>query len=198
MRKNIYSIDLSINFEIDEHIVQYIYKYLHIQKIGINCLKSTGSRHNSIILKVKNSSYMVRNQIAQLPYLINSGSDLNSQEKFSACDVVLVTNPAESKTLLQKSSGKNLGFEIYISKLKYMNANEVGKWFSDVKYFYDLCKKYDHQLILSSGAKDIFELSSLGLFNSVLYNLDISSTKYWSEYNNWLRERIRGNTIDIS
>ena len=87
-------------------------------------------------------------------------------------------------------------FEILISNLKYRNSYEVGKWFSDVKYIHYLCKKYRHQLILSSGASNVCELLSAKIFDSFLIKLDIIPAEYWSSLHKWLENKNRGIVYD--
>ena len=59
-----------------------------------------------------------------------------------------------------------------------------------------LCKRYGHQLILSSGAKNIYELISSRMINSILDKLEVSSTEYWSDLNQWLSRKKRGMIYD--
>lgn len=193
-----YYVDLSINFECSDNIVRFMDKFLKINKLGVISTQSINEKWGSIILRVKNKDYVLNGRHSNYPHLTYVDTEFYSHEKVSSCDIIVVTNFLESKPLLQKLSGKNLGFEVLISKLKYMKADEIGKWFWDVKYLSDLCRKHNQQLILSSGARDIFELVSLRTFNSILAKLNISPSEYWSDLNIWLNSRLRVGFIDFN
>lgn len=192
MSKIGYYVDLSINFQCNDNTIQFMDKFLKINKLGVTSVQSINEKRESVILRIRNKDYIVNSRRLNYPHLTYVGPDIYSHEKLSTCDIIVVTNFIESKQLLQKLSGKNLGFEVLISKLKYMKADEIGKWFSDVKYLYDLCRKYKQQLILSSGAKDVFELVSLRTFNSILGMLNIPPSEYWTDLDKWLNSRLRG------
>jgi len=193
-----YYVDLSVNFECNDNTVRFMDKFLRINRLGITSAESIGEKRRSVILRVKNKDYMTNSRSLNYPHLTYVGPEFYSHEKFSSCDIIVVTNFVESKRLLQKLSGKNLGFEVIISKLKYMKADEIGKWFSDVKYLYELCRKYKQQIILSSGARDFFELVSLRTFNSILVKLNIPPSEYWTDLNKWLDSRLRGGFFDFN
>jgi RNase P/RNase MRP subunit p30 len=130
-------------------------------------------------------------------YLLYENLHDNADQKGMAYDILLLNSPFNYKSVLRKLAGKNIGFEILISKLKYCNSYEVGAWFSEVKYIHYLCKKYRHQLILSSGASNAYELISAKMFNSFLNKLDISPNEYWSSLNEWLENKHRGIVYDL-
>jgi RNase P/RNase MRP subunit p30 len=58
-------------------------------------------------------------------------------------------------------------------------------------WIYRLCKKYDFEFILSSGASEYFELIPIKIFNIILENLDIEKGKYWNDLNIWLDDKKR-------
>lgn len=198
MNKPNYSVDLSVNFQCSDQTIEFIEKFFSIDKIGTVSAESSVDKRNSLILKIRNTDFLTYNSKADYPYLLYIGPEQKRNSKFSECDIVMVGNLTDAKLLLQKHSGKNLGFEFFISDLKDMNANEIGRWFSDIKYFYGQCKRYKHQLILSSGARNIFELVSLRVFNSILCNLGIKSIDYWSDLNQWLIIKSRGGAYDTN
>ena len=196
------AIDLSINFECNDETVTFIKKFLSINKIGIVSNKllinrlSVSSR-DSIILKLNNTNYSKKNEQIGYMHLMYENLGDHADQKGTGCDVFVVDSPMYCKPLLQKLAGKNIGLEFLISKLKYCNSYQVGKWFSEVKYIHSMCKKYKHQLILSSGARNVYELLSAKIFNSFLIKLDIIPNEYWLGLSEWLENKHRGVVYDF-
>lgn len=190
------TIDLSINFECDQNTLLFIRKYFHINTIGIPNDKIKNLNRDFTIMKVKNSDNQNFNEYRDYLYLLYENLDNKFDQKRSGYDILVIGRPSNYKPILQKLDGRNIGFEFLVSNLKYLNSSEVGKWFSNVKYFYQLCKKYKHQLILSSGAKSIYELISPRIIDSILKKMDISSAEYWSSLRIWLENKNRGITHD--
>lgn len=190
------TIDLSINFECDQNTLLFIKKYFHINTIGIPNDKIKNLNRDFTIMKVKNSDNQNFNEYRDYLYLLYENLDNKFDQKRSGYDILVISKPSNYKPILQKLDGRNIGFEFLVSNLKYLNSSEVGKWFSNVKYFYLLCKKYKHQLILSSGAKSIYELTSPRIIDSILKKMDISSAEYWSSLRIWLENKSRGMTHD--
>jgi hypothetical protein len=196
------AVDMSINFECDDETVTFIKKFLCINKIGIVSNiqlinKANVTNRDSIILKINNINSNKINEHEGYMYLLYENLHDNADQKGMAYDILLLNSPFNYKSVLRKLAGKNIGFEILISKLKYCNSYEVGAWFSEVKYIHYLCKKYRHQLILSSGASNAYELISAKMFNSFLNKLDISPNEYWSSLNEWLENKHRGIIYDL-
>ena len=196
MTKYTGTIDLSINFECDQNTLLFIRKYFHINTIGIPNDKIKNLNRDFTIMKVKNSDNQNFNEYRDYLYLFYENLDNKFDQKRSGYDILVIGKPSNYKPILQKLDGRNIGFEFLVSNLKYLNSSEVGKWFSNVKYFYHLCKKYKHQLILSSGAKSIYELISPRIIDSILKKMDISSAEYWSSLRIWLENKKRGITHD--
>lgn len=190
------TIDLSINFECDQNTLLFIRKYFHINTIGIPNDKIKNLNREFTIMKVKNSDNQILNEYRDYLYLLYENLDNQFDQKRSGYDILVITKPLNYKPILQKLDGRNIGFEFLVSNLKYLNSSEVGKWFSNVKYFHQLCKKYKHQLILSSGAKSIYELISPRIIDSILKKMDIPSAEYWSSLRIWLENKNRGITHD--
>jgi hypothetical protein len=159
--------------------------------------KANVSNRESIILKINNINSNKINEHKGYMYLLYENLHDNPDHKGMAYDILVLNSPFNYKSVLRKLAGKNIGFEILISKLKYCNSYEIGTWFSEVKYIHYLCKKYRHQLILSSGASNAYELISAKMFNSFLNKLDISPNEYWSSLNEWLENKYRGIVYDF-
>lgn len=195
------AVDLSINFECDYETVFFMKKFLRINKIGLVGNKRLFESMNvsdreSIILKIHSIERHMINDHKGYMYLVYENLDNSLDYKGTGYDVLVVRNPMNCKPILQKLAGKCIGFEFLISRLKYCHTHEVGKWFSEVKYVHHLCKKYGHQLILSSGARNPYELSSMKIFDSFLNKLDILPNEYWSSLNEWLESKLRGVIYD--
>ncbi len=189
-------IDLSINFECDENTLTFIKRYFYVNTIGIPNDKMKNLNRGSVIMKVKNSENHKLKLNNDYMYLLYEILDNKFDMKHSGYDVLVVTEPLNYKPLLQKLSGKNIGFEFLLSNLKYLNSHEIGKWFSNVKHLYHMCKKYRHQLILSSGASNIYELVPPRIIDSILNKMNISTAEYWSSLCSWLENKNRGVIYD--
>ncbi len=110
-------------------------------------------------------------------------------DNFYNIDILTVKNLHNLKFLLKKYTGKNIGIEFLISDVRYRDNDELGKWFSTVKWVYELCKKYNFQFILSSGANRYFDLISIRVFNTILKRIDIDDRQYWNDLNIWLDDK---------
>jgi RNase P/RNase MRP subunit p30 len=97
-----------------------------------------------------------------------------------------VKNLHNIKSLFKKYNGKNIGLEFLISDIRYRDDNDLGKWFFDIKWVYELCKRYNFQFILSSGASTYIDLISLKIFNTILKRIGIESIQYWNDLTVWL------------
>jgi hypothetical protein len=113
----------------------------------------------------------------------------NISENYYNIDILTIKSLINIKSLLKKYNGKNLGIEFLITDIKYYDNKILGKWFFDIKWVYELCKKYGAQLILSSGACSYWELVSLKVFNIVLEKIGIQKNKYWLELSTWLNDK---------
>lgn len=122
-------------------------------------------------------------------FLISSIFEGNTREHFYNVDILTIKYLYGIKSFLKKYNGKNIGIEFLISDIRYRDSNELGKWFFDMKWIYELCKKYDFQFILSSGANNYAELISLKVFNILLEKMDIENRKYWQDLEYWLDQK---------
>ena len=50
------TVDLSVNFECDDETIDFIRKFLCINKVGLVCKKNNISNRDNVILKVKKTS----------------------------------------------------------------------------------------------------------------------------------------------
>ena len=196
MTKNRNIIDLSVAFSFPHETISFIKKFFSIDTMGIYDNRMLSNEKDSLVLRIQNTKGGIITTKNNHFYLYYQDFQGNLENTYGNTDILTINDFFNSKSLLRKLAGKNIGFEFLISKLRYLNISEIGRWFSYLKYFYGLCKRYRHQLILSSGAKNIYELISLRIINSILDKLEVSSTEYWSDLNQWLFRKKRGLIYD--
>jgi hypothetical protein len=189
-------IDLSVGFSFPDTTRSFIKKFFSIDVLGIYDNRLLDNEKDSLVLRIQNTKQGLITTKNNYFYLYYQDFQGNLDNTYGNTDILTIYDFFNSKNLLKKLAGKNIGFEFMISKLRYLNVSDLGKWFSFVKYFYGLCKRYRHQLILSSGAKNIYELISLRVINSILDKLEVSSTEYWFDLNQWLSRKKRGLIYD--
>jgi hypothetical protein len=194
--KNRNIIDLSVGFSFPDETIPFIKKFFSIDVIGIYDNRLLANGKDSLVLRIQNTKQGLITTNNNYFYLYYQDFQGNLDNTYGNTDILTINDFFNSKNLLRKLAGKNIGFEFMVSKLRYLNISDLGRWFSFVKYFYSLCKRYRHQLILSSGAKNIYELISLRIINSILDKLEVSSTEYWSDLNQWLSRKKRGLIYD--
>ena len=164
--------------------------------MGIYDTSSMAVEKDSVVLRIENTKQGITTIKKNYIYLYYQDFLGNLDNTYGNTDILTINDFFNPKNLLRKLSGKNIGFEFLVSKLRYLDTSHVGRWFSFMKYFYSLCKRYGHQFILSSGAKNIYELFSSRMINSLLDKLEVSSTEYWSDLNQWLPRKKRGMIYD--
>ncbi len=164
--------------------------------MGIYDNRLLAKEKDTLVLRIQNTKQGIITTQNDLFFLYYQDFLGNLDNTYGNTDILTINDFFNSKNLLKKLSGKNIGFEFLVSKLRYLDISQIGRWFSYMKYFYGLCKRYRHQLILSSGAKNIYELISLRIINSILDKLEVSSTEYWSDLNQWLSRKKRGMIYD--
>lgn len=196
MNTNRNIIDLSVGFSFPDETISFIKKFFSIDVIGIYNNRSLAIDKDSLVLRIQNTKQGLVTTNYNYFYLYHQDFQGNLDCTYGNTDILTVNDFFNSKNVLRKLAGKNIGFEFMVSKLRYLNISDLGRWFSYVKYFYGLCKRYRHQLILSSGAKNIYELISLRIINSILDKLEVSSSEYWSDLNQWLSRKKRGLIYD--
>ena len=189
-------IDLSVGFSFPDTTRSFIKKFFSIDVLGIYDNRLLDNEKDSLVLRIQNTKQGLITTKNNYFYLYYQDFQGNLNNTYGNTDILTIYDFFNSKNLLKKLAGKNIGFEFMVSKLRYLNVSDLGKWFSFVKYFYGLCKRYRHQLILSSGAKNIYELISLRVINSILDKLEVSSTEYWFDLNQWLSHKKRGLVYD--
>ncbi len=164
--------------------------------MGIYDSSTSSVEKDSLVLRIQNTKPGIITAKNNYFYLYYQDLQGNLDNTYGNTDILTINDFFNPKNLLRKLSGKNIGFEFLVSKLRYLDTLQVGRWFSYMKYFYGLCKRYGHQLILSSGAKNIYELFSLRVINAILERLEVSATEYWPDLNQWLSRKKRGIIYD--
>jgi hypothetical protein len=196
LAKNRYIIDLSVGFSLPQGTISFIKKFFSLDVMGIYDTSSLAIEKDSLVLRIENTKQGITTIKKNYIYLYYQDFLGNLDNTYGNTDILTINDFFNPKNLLRKLSGKNIGFEFLVSKLRYLDTSQVGRWFSFMRYFYILCKRYEHQLILSSGAKNIYELISSRMINSILDKLEVSSTEYWSDLNQWLSRKKRGMIYD--
>src|SRR3990170_6355693 len=152
------AIDLNINLFYSENLIVFLKNFFGIDVLGmhfenyshitvqnmdnIDQRRNQGPPKSPKIGESKNGGF----------FLIGSVFKGNADENFYNVDVLTIKNLSNIKTLLKKYNGKNIGIEFLVSDVKYCDNHELGKWFYNIKWIYEMCKKYNFQFILSSGA----------------------------------------------
>jgi hypothetical protein len=155
---------------------------LNIDTIGV---ESFQPEHTSfdLILRIRNKSQPQ----GILPQLVVS-EDIS---KISTnTDILAIWDLAKiNHSQLKKKIRPTIGFEIFIANARRLNAKDLGRWMSEAKYLYRLCRSTGCQFIISSGAQTIFEMLSARTFESILTILGISPVTYWKNLSDWLASK---------
>ena len=191
------TIDLNINLFYSENLVNFLKNFFGIDVLGMHF-------DNDFYIAVKKKDIIVQRRNHGSPkspqtgesknggfFLIGSVFKGNADENFYNVDVLTIKNLSNIKSLLKKYNGKNIGIEFLVSDVRHCNNHELGKWFYNMKWIHEMCKKYNFQFILSSGANMYWELVSSKIFNILLIKSDIENKKYWNELNIWLETKKR-------
>ncbi len=189
--------DLNINLFYSENLKTFLKNFFGIDVLG---MRFDGDSYTAV--KKKDNVIQRRNhgspKIPQIGESKNEGFFLigsvfrgNADENFYNVDVLTIKNLGGIKSLLKKYNGKNIGIEFLVSDVKNCDNHELGKWFYNMKWIYEMCKKYNFQFILSSGADMYWELISSKVFNILLKKSDIENKKYWNDLNIWLETKKR-------
>jgi hypothetical protein len=197
MIKIIKTVDINTNLLYSENLIKFLTVFFDLGIVGVCFDKNPHilDKKENIVLRKRYgslSSSNIQDSKNKNFFLISSIFKGNFDENFHNVDILTIKNLDNIKSLLKKFNGKNIGIEFLISDIKYYDNNELGKWFVDLKWIYELCKKYNFQFILSSGANMYFDLISSKVFNTILKKMDIENIAYWSNLNNWLDNKKRG------
>ena len=191
------AIDLNINLFYSENLKNFLKNFFGIDVLGMRFDDDsfTAVKKKDNIVQRRNRGSPKSPKIGESKnegfFFIGSVFKGNADENFHNVDVLTIKNQSNIKSLLKKYNGKNIGIEFLVSDVKYCNNHELGKWFYNMKWIYEMCKKYDFQFILSSGANMYCELISSKIFNTLLKKSDIDNKKYWSDLNIWLERKKR-------
>ncbi|MBA3749654.1 MAG: hypothetical protein H0X03_01925 [Nitrosopumilus sp.] len=197
MVKIIKAVDLNTNLLYSENLIKFLKVFFDICILGVCSDKNIDilDNHENIILRKKYGALVglnIQDSKNKNLFLTSSIFKGNIDENFHNVDILTISSLNNIKSLLKKYNGKNIGIEFLISDLKYYDNNELGKWFFNLKWIYELCKKYNFQFILSSGANMYSELISSKVFNTILRKMDIENIAYWIDLNIWLDDKKKG------
>jgi hypothetical protein len=184
--------DLNTNLLYSDKLIQVLKSFFGIDILGFyfdNNICIYGKQEHIILRKnfdSLNSSSMKDISNNKNFILYSSVFKGSVDDNFYNSDILTVKNLHNIKSLFKKYNGKNMGLEFLISDIRNRDDIDLGKWFFDVKWVYELCKKYNFQFILSSGANRCFDLISLKIFNTILKRIGIENRQYWSDLTVWL------------
>jgi hypothetical protein len=195
MTKNVKTIDLNTNLLYSEKSINFFKTFFGLDVFGVCVDKNMPllDKQESIVLRKKRGSktFNAKDSKDNFFFIKSSIFEGNSNEIFYDIDVLTIKSLNNIKPLLKKYNGSNIGIEFLINDIRYYNNDELGKWFFDMKWIYRLCKKYNLEFILSSGASVYYELMPIKIFNIILEKLDIEKGKYWDDLNIWLDDKKR-------
>ena len=195
MTKNVKTIDLNTNLLYSEKSINFFKTFFGLDVFGVCVDKNMPllDKQESIVLRKKRGSntFNAKDSKDKFFFIKSSIFEGNSNENFYDIDVLTIKSLNNIKPLLKKYNGSNIGIEFLINDIRYYNNDELGKWFFDMKWIYRLCKKYNLEFILSSGASVYHELMPIKIFNIILEKLDIEKGKYWDDLNIWLDDKKR-------
>lgn len=189
--------DLNINLFYSENLKNFLKNFFGIDVLGMrfDCNPySPVKEKDNIVQRIYPGSTKgthIGESKNECFFLISSIFRGNADENFYNVDVLTIKTLSSIKSLLKKYNGKNIGIEFLVSDVKYCDNHELGKWFYNIKWIYEMCKKYNFQFILSSGANMYCELISSRIFNLMLKKSEIENKKYWSDLNTWLDRKKR-------
>jgi hypothetical protein len=185
-------VDLNTNLLYSDKLIQVLKSFFGIDILGFYFDKNmciNGKQEHIILRKNFDSlnSLSMKDISNNKNFILNSSIFKGSvDDNFYNSDILTVKNLHNIKSLFKKYNGKNIGLEFLISDIRYRDNNDLGKWFFDVKWVYELCKRYNFQFILSSGAKRYIDLISLKIFNTILKRIGIENRQYWNDLTVWL------------
>jgi hypothetical protein len=184
--------DLNTNLLYSDKLIQVLKSFFGIDILGFyfdNNICIYGKQEHIILRKnfdSLNSSSMKDISNNKNFILYSSVFKGSVDDNFYNSDILTVKNLHNIKSLFKKYNGKNMGLEFLISDIRNRDDIDLGKWFFDVKWVYELCKRYNFQFILSSGANRYIDLISLKIFNTILKRIGIESRQYWNDLTVWL------------
>lgn len=196
MTKNVKTIDLNTNLLFSEKSINFFKTFFGLDIFGVCVDKNIPllDKQESIVLRKNwgsSNTFNAKDSKNKFFFIKSSIFEGNFDENFYDVDVLTIKSLNNIKPLLKKYNGNNIGIEFLINDIRYYNNDELGKWFFDMKWIYRLCKKYNFEFILSSGASEYFELMPITIFNIILEKLDIEKGKYWDDFNIWLDDKKR-------
>lgn len=195
MMKKIKTVDLNTNLLYSEKLIEFHRSFYGLDALGfyINEYSMNQNIKENVILRMdyadKKNSFNFLTCNTDTPFLKSTVFRGNIADSFYDTDIFTIKDLCNIKSLLKKYRNKSIGIEFLISDIKYLDNTSLGKRIFDLKWIYDICKKYNFQFILSSGASAFFELVSLRVFNIILEKIGININGYWHDLINWLDDK---------
>ena len=101
-------------------------------------------------------------------------------------DLITISSFRKAKASLKKKLKVGLGIEFLLHPARKMNAEELSKWFAELREAYIYCESSGCQFILSSGARSPIEMISGRSFDEILTEVGIDYHKHWRDLDRWL------------
>ena len=122
-------IDLSFDFSFPQETISFIKKFFSIDVMGIYYSSALGTDKDSIVLRIENTKQDITTIKQNYFYLYYQDFKENLDNIYSNTDIFTINDFFNPKNLLRKLTGKNIGFEFMVSKLRYLSTSQVGRWF---------------------------------------------------------------------
>ena len=162
-------IDLSVGFSFPDTTRSFIKKFFSIDVLGIYDNRLLDNEKDSLVLRIQNTKQGLITTKNNYFYLYYQDFQGNLDNTYGNTDILTIYDFFNSKNLLKKLAGKNIGFEFMVSKLRYLNVSDLGKWFSFVKYF----SVPDIDTIINSNSIRLRDISMLVKDSNRHFNMTI-------------------------
>jgi RNase P/RNase MRP subunit p30 len=104
--------------------------------------------------------------------------------------LIVVRDFEKIKSFIKNKRYKSqIGLEVLLSDIRYLEGIRVGKWFRDVTDLYKFSKRFGYQFVISSGATYVWEMTSAQCIESIMRICDIPPQIYWEELEDWLKQQ---------
>ena len=158
-------------------------KLLNIEVIGGPHEDKT---HDDVIYRLKQKPPTV----THYRYLVVADTFEQLSSSSFVPNLIVVRDFEKIKSYIKNKRYKSqIALEVLLSDIRYQEGKRVGKWFREVIDLYKFSKRFGYQLIISSGANSIWEMTSAQCIESIMKICDIPPQIYWEELEDWLKQQ---------